>query len=299
MACCVPRSAKASRLWRRSQVEPVMGAPPAWLNGLFAVLPTPMVVGGGLDLESLDRVVDYYLEGGATGLVPVSVAGEGDRLDEAERQCVMRRVVQRARGRVPVVAGILADGVDEALGQVTAAARCGVDGLLVKPVGHDQESLIGRFRAMGRSARLPIVLLDYPPATPRLPVDLISLLAECVPELAGIKLEEEPTHLKMAALRSLVGQRLRIFGGLSGAHCLSELEHGADGFFTGCPNPEWLVETMARFRRGDGDGAALAFESLRGVIERERQRPAAMVAQRKAILCELGVLREAATRLSA
>ena len=79
---------------------------PAWLHGLFAVLPTPMRGDGELDLESLDRVVDYYLDGGATGLVPASVAGEGDRLDEGERLRVMRRVVQRCRGRAPMVAGV-------------------------------------------------------------------------------------------------------------------------------------------------------------------------------------------------
>jgi 4-hydroxy-tetrahydrodipicolinate synthase len=273
-----------------------MVTPPAWLKGLFAVLPTPMVAGGGLDLASLDRVVDYYLEGGASGLVPVSVAGEGDRLDEAERRCVLQRVVQRARSRVPVVAGILSDGTQAALAQVDEALQCGVDGLLVKPAGGDAHAVVEHFRVIGRSARLPIVLLDYPPATVPLPVELIGLLAECVPEVCGIKLEDEPTDIKMGRLRAAVGQRLRIFGGLSGAHCLRELEQGADGFFTGCPQPELLVDTIARFRAGDRADAALAFESLRGVIARERQRPSAMIAQRKAILCELGVLREGATR---
>ena len=273
-----------------------MLSPPAWLKGLFAVLPTPMVAGGGLDLDSLDRVVDYYLEGGASGLVPVSVAGEGDLLDETERRYVMQRVVLRARGRVPVIAGILADGLEAAGAQVEGAAQCGVDGLLAKPSGDGPQAIVEHFRAIGRSAGLPIVLLDYPPATPPLPVELIALMAECIPEVAGIKLEDQPTEAKMARLRAAVGQRMRIFGGLSGAFGLRELEHGADGFFTGCPQPELLVQTMALFRDGDLAGAASAFESLRGVIERERQRPAAMIARRKTILREMGVLREDATR---
>ena len=100
----------------------------------------------------------------------------------------------------------------------------------------------------------------------------------------------------MARVRALLGQRIRIFGGLGGVHCLSELDNGADGFFTGCPQPQPLVETMACYRDGDLAGAALAFDSLREVIARERQRPADMIAQRKAILCELGVLREDVTR---
>jgi 4-hydroxy-tetrahydrodipicolinate synthase len=271
-------------------------SPPAWLQGLFAVLPTPMVAGGALDLPSLDRVVDYYLAGGAAGLVPVSVAGEGERLDEAERQCVLRRVVERSDGRAPVIAGILATGTEEAAAQACSALQCGVDGLLVKPVHGGEQPVIDHYATIARATHVPIVVLDYPAAGPRLPVESIAALAECVPEVCGIKLEDEPTHLKMARLRSLVGQRLRIFGGSSGAHCLAELEHGADGFFTGCPQPELLVETMARFRRHDASGAAAAFEQLREVIARERQHPGAMVGQRKAILRELGVISDATTR---
>ena len=271
-------------------------SPPAWLQGLFAVLPTPMVGGGALDLQSLDRVVDYYLAGGAVGLVPVSVAGEGERLDEAERQCVLRRVVERSGGRAPVIAGILATGTDEAAAQACSALQCGIDGLLVKPVPGGEQAVIEHYAMIARATRVPIIVLDYPAAGPRLPVQAIAALAECVPEVCGIKLEDEPTHLKMARLRSLVGQRLRIFGGSSGAHCLAELEHGADGFFTGCPHPELLVETMGRFRHHDASGAAAAFEKLREVIARERQHAGAMVGQRKAILRELGVIKDATTR---
>ena len=50
-----------------------MALPPAWLQGLFAVHPTPMKADASLDLDSLDRVVDHYLDGGAAGLVPASV----------------------------------------------------------------------------------------------------------------------------------------------------------------------------------------------------------------------------------
>ena len=54
----------------------------SWLQGLFAVLPTPMRPGGALDLDSLDRLITYYLEQRVTGLVPVSVIGEGALLDD-------------------------------------------------------------------------------------------------------------------------------------------------------------------------------------------------------------------------
>ena len=269
---------------------------PAWLHGLFAVLPTPMRGDGELDLESLDRVVDYYLDGGATGLVPASVAGEGDRLDEGERLRVMRRVVQRCRGRAPMVAGVLATDIDCALAQARAAVDCGAAAVLVKPPMDGAQAVLEHFCALGQHLRLPIILLDYPPAGPRLPVELIGALVEKIPEVCGIKLEDEPTAEKMARLRMLVGSRLRILGGLSGAHCLSELQHGADGFFTGCPHPHLLVKAMEAFRLGDLAGVTAAVDTLGPVISLERRHPGAMIGRRKLILRELGIILEAVTR---
>jgi 4-hydroxy-tetrahydrodipicolinate synthase len=258
-----------------------------------------MLADGRLDLDSLDRVVDYYLECGASGLVPASIAGEGDRLEEGERQLVGQRVVERSRacGRgAPVVAAVLETDTEAALAQARAAAAWGVDGLLVKPPFGPARAMEDHFSAIGSTLRLPIILMDYPQEGPKLPPPLIARLIDAAPELCGIKLEDEPTAAKMACLRVRLGARLRIFGGLSGAHCLEELEQGADGFFTGCARPELLVSAMAGFRAGNRRAAAHACEALRHVVRRERADPGGWIAQRKAMLCELGVLRHATVR---
>lgn len=269
---------------------------PAWLHGLFAVLPTPMAADGSLDLESLDRVVDHYLDGGAAGLVPASIAGEGDLLDEDERRLVIERVVRRSAGRAPVVVGVLEDRAERALMQARDAAQCGASGLLVKPPVGNAQSVIAHVGALARWLRLPIILLDNPKFGATLPASLVHDLVALVPEVCGIKLEEEPTAHKMALVRALLGQRIRIFGGLGGVHCLSELDAGADGFFTGYPHPEHLVEVMRCLRRGDRAAAAALFERLLPVATLERRRPDEMIGLRKKILCDRGVLRDAAVR---
>jgi 4-hydroxy-tetrahydrodipicolinate synthase len=269
---------------------------PDWLQGLFAVLPTPMHAGGALDLASLDRLVDHYVAEGAAGLVPVSVAGEGGRLSEAERRSVIERVLRRVQGRVPVVAAVLDTGAAGALQQAQTAAQCGATGLLVMPPGAPPQAMHDHLAALGRALDLPMVLLDHPGIGPRLAPDLIVQLVEAVPRLAGIKLEDEPTAPKMAALRQRLGARLRIFGGLGGAHCLQELAHGADGFFTGLACPGLLVQVQAQFRRGDLPGARASFEALQAVALRERRHPGGMVGGRKAILHELGLLGDPAMR---
>jgi 4-hydroxy-tetrahydrodipicolinate synthase len=269
---------------------------PTWLHGLFAVLPTPMMADGALDLESLDGVVEHYLAGGAVGLVPASIAGEGDLLDENERRCVIERVVRRSAGRAPVVVGVLADRLDDALAQARVAADCGAGGLLVKPPPGDAQDVLTHVSAIARSLRLPIILLDNPMFGASLPVTLVQALVDTVPEVCGIKLEDEPTADKMAWVRVLLGARIRIFGGLGGVHCLRELEHGADGFFTGTPYPEHLVEVMSCSRRGDRAAAAAANALLMPTALLERAHPATMISQRKTILRDRGVLRDAAVR---
>jgi len=136
-----------------------MEAVPAWLQGLFAVIPTPMAADARLDLAGLDRVVEHYLAGGAAGLVPASIAGEGDLLDEAERRQVIERVVRRAAGRAPVVVGVLDDRTERALVQARIAADCGAAGLLVKPpLGAEAQQVDGEWAVkkaiMSRSARV-------------------------------------------------------------------------------------------------------------------------------------------------
>jgi dihydrodipicolinate synthase/N-acetylneuraminate lyase len=139
-----------------------MGHPPAWLQGLFAVMPTPMKGGGELDLESLDRLVDHYLDGGCAGLVPASIAGEGDLLDAAERTQVISRVVERARGRAPVIVGILDDDLATALASARVAADCGAGALLVKPPTGGDAAVLAHLDGIARALHLPIVLLDNP-----------------------------------------------------------------------------------------------------------------------------------------
>jgi 4-hydroxy-tetrahydrodipicolinate synthase len=273
-----------------------MARMPDWLKGLFAVLPTPMVAGGRLDPESLERVVDYYLDGGAAGLVPASIAGEGDLLDEAERRCVIQRVARRSGGRAPIVVGVLAECTQQAIADARVAAECGAAGLLVKPPRGDAGAVLSHVRAIAQALPLPLILLDNPAFGPTLPSSLIASLVEAVPTVCAVKVEDAPTPEKMARLRRLLGPRLRLFGGLGGLHALAELDQEADGFFTGNPYPARLVSMIASHQAGDRAAAAAAFEELRAAAAREMDCPAAMIPQRKLILRELGVLREAATR---
>ena len=65
-------------------------------TGVFTIAVTPFLPDGSLDLDSLDRVTDFYLEKGATGLTILGMMGEAGKLSAAEAISVVRRVTARA-----------------------------------------------------------------------------------------------------------------------------------------------------------------------------------------------------------
>ena len=75
-------------------------------KGVYVIALTPFVENGDLDLASTDRMVDFYLERGATGLTVLGMMGEAQKLTIEELQTYVRRILKRVDGRVPVVAGV-------------------------------------------------------------------------------------------------------------------------------------------------------------------------------------------------
>lgn len=73
-------------------------------RGVYPIAPTPFHADGSLDLASADRLVDFYLGCGATGLTVLGQLGEAAKLEHAESLAVAQRMIQRA-GPLPVVVG--------------------------------------------------------------------------------------------------------------------------------------------------------------------------------------------------
>ncbi|MHB8747515.1 MAG: dihydrodipicolinate synthase family protein, partial [Gammaproteobacteria bacterium] len=103
-------------------------------HGSMVALVTPMRADGALDEASLERLVEWHIEQGSDALVAVGTSGESATLDEHEHCHVIRRVVQIARGRIPVIAGTGANSTTEAISLTRCAMQAGADAcLLVTP----------------------------------------------------------------------------------------------------------------------------------------------------------------------
>ena len=133
------------------------------LKGSLPALVTPFK-DGQLDLDTLKKLVEWHIEQGSHGLVPVGTTGESPTLTHAEHDLVVETVVQAAAGRIPVVAGAGSNNTAETVRLVKAAKAAGADAALVvtpyynKPT---QRGLIAHFTAAA-DCGLPIVIYNIP-----------------------------------------------------------------------------------------------------------------------------------------
>src|SRR5690606_13284234 len=121
-----------------------------------------------LDVESLRRVVDLYLEAGVGGLVALGFTSEVARLTAAEKRTILDTVLERVGGRVPVVVGTSAPGRKLCVEATLQAERAGAAAVMVSPPAMpklDSAAVLDHFRALAEASALPIVVQDFPPLT--------------------------------------------------------------------------------------------------------------------------------------
>ncbi len=133
-------------------------------NGSLTALVTPFKY-NLLDIEALKHLVDWQIEQGSNGLVPVGTTGESPTLSHEEHETVIEEVVKAAAGRVPVVAGAGSNNTAEGIGLIKHAARVGADAALVVTPYYNrptQAGLIAHFKAMHNAADIPIFIYNIP-----------------------------------------------------------------------------------------------------------------------------------------
>lgn len=158
-------------------------------EGTYTALVTPFRKDGEVDYDRLRLLVDYQVEGGVDGLVPVGTTGESPTLTYEEHKKVIETVVEAAAGRVKVVAGTGGNATAEALELTAHAKAVGADGTLqVTPYYSkpSQEGLIRHFEAVANIG-LPVVLYNIPGRTAKeLTLDTVLALAKH-PGIVAIK----------------------------------------------------------------------------------------------------------------
>lgn len=133
------------------------------MQGVITALVTPMTESGAIDEKSLCRLVDFQIDGGVDGLVPMGTTGESPTLTGEECKRVIEIVVQQTRGRVPVIAGAGSNCTSEAVEYTRDAKSVGADATLhVSPYYNKPttDGLLAHFRAIADGVDLPLIVYN-------------------------------------------------------------------------------------------------------------------------------------------
>jgi 4-hydroxy-tetrahydrodipicolinate synthase len=159
-------------------------------KGSLVALITPMRTDGSVDETAFASLVDWQVNEGSHGIVPVGTTGESPTLNHDEHKRVVEIAIEVSRGRVPVIAGTGSNSTEEAIALTRHAKACGADAALVvtpyynKPT---QEGLFLHFTAIADAVDLPIIIYNIPPrSVVDMSVDTMARLARH-PNVVGVK----------------------------------------------------------------------------------------------------------------
>jgi len=136
------------------------------LEGSMVALVTPFA-DGEVDYDALGRLIDFQIEGGTQGLVPCGTTGESPTLSHKEHEKVIEFTIERAAGRVPVIAGTGSNSTAEAYRLTSRAKQAGADACLVVNPYYNKPPQRGMYEHVARLGEvgLPIVLYNIPGRT--------------------------------------------------------------------------------------------------------------------------------------
>jgi 4-hydroxy-tetrahydrodipicolinate synthase len=274
-------------------------------TGVYLITVTPFTDSGALDLASTDRMVDFCLETGVTGLTVLGIMGEATKLTAEESRAFVRQVLTRVAGRVPVVVGASAPGF-AAMGELTDSVMAmGAAGVMVAPPSslRTDDQIVAYFDMVNETLgqQVPWVLQDHPVSTGvQMAAPVLLRILKNSPTCVMLKHEDCPGLSKLSSLRAASDRgelrRISILTGNGGGLFLpEELLRGADGAMTGFAYPEMMVEVCQAFAAGDINRAQDIFDAYLPLARYEQQAGIGL-AVRKHILAERGVISSAAVR---
>ncbi len=183
-------------------------------HGSMVALVTPMEMGGALDFDALERLVEFHLDNGTDAIVAVGTTGESATLDPDEHCTVIRRVVDLVKGRSAVIAGTGANSTTEAIDLTRCAMEAGADAcLLVTPYYNKptQEGLYQHYKRIADTVPIPQILYNVPGRTAcDMVPETVERLAD-VPNIVGIK--EASTLDRIRDLVARCGSRMDVYSG--------------------------------------------------------------------------------------
>lgn len=242
----------------------------AAFHGVFPYLVSPVSPAGEILGEVLTRLCHDLISAGVHGLTPLGSTGEFAYLNWPQRRRVVEVVVEAAGGRVPVVAGVAATTIADAVFQAREMQALGCHGILAILEAYfpiSDEGVHAYFKAIAEAVTLPVVLYTNPNfQRSDLSLGVIDRLSR-IANIRYIKDASSNTGRLLSIINRVEG-RMAVFS--ASAHipaCVMLI--GGQGWMAGpaCIVPRQSVDLYQRCRRGDWDSAMTLQRQLWGINE--------------------------------
>ncbi len=228
------------------------------MRGVYPILSMPFDDEARIDVEDLQREVEYFIDAGVHGF-GVAMASEVYKLSEAERDLATTTVVEQAAHRVKVVINSGGPGTDLAIQYSKSAQELGADAVMViPPTGATSTDVREYYSRISDAIDVPIFIQDI--STGPVPPPLAVQIAREAEKACYAKVEVSPTAPRVAQAKELGGDDLIIFGGAGGNFYLEELRRGSVGTMPGAAIPEVFRKVWDLYQDGRDEEATREFE---------------------------------------
>lgn len=228
-------------------------------TGMATAIVTPMHTDGSIDYEALGRFVEFQISSGINGLVVMGTTGENATIEPEDQKKVIAYTVEKAAGRVPVIAGTGTNNTEHVLHNTRNACQVGADAVLVVTPYYNkatQNGLVTHFTAVADESTLPVILYNVPSRTGcNLLPKTVAKLSEH-PNIAAIK-EATGSLAQMIEIMHLCGDKIDVYSGEDGL-TVPMMAMGAKGTISVLSNvaPRQSVAMTDACLRGDYAAAA-------------------------------------------
>jgi len=269
------------------------------LGGILPVFQTPFHDDETLDVETLEREIDWLFECGSHGIV-MAMVSEVLRLSESERTELAAHACRFAKGRGPVVISVGAESSAVAVKLSRQAEECGATALMAIPpisIAVGEQELFRYFEQIAQATSLPLIIQDASgyvgrPMSPEFQARFLDLFG---PDKILYKPEATPIGPRLSALRDASGKRARIFEGTGGIALVDSYRRGIVGTMPGADLIRGVVALWNALQAGDESRTYQISFPLSSIVSLQNSLDA-FLAIEKHLLVRQGIFRNTIVR---
>lgn len=231
----------------------------AIFTGSGVALVTPFREDGSINYDKLEELVDYHCDNGTDSIIICGTTGESPTLSEEEHVDCIKRTIDFAKGRIPIIAGTGSNSTHTAIELSKEADAYGADGLLLVTPYYNkatQQGLIAHYTAVAKEVKAPIILYSVASRTGcNIEAETAAALIQNVDNIVGIK-EASGNISQVAKIMQLTDGKADLYSG-NDDQIVPVLSLGGIGVISVLANivPQDTHDIVAKFRAGDTKGS--------------------------------------------